>query len=79
LNVYPNPASDKLMIANLYNDEKTVVNIYNNIGALVLTQQIQANSSSVNTIEIENLSNGLYTVEVIGNQTQSTTKLSVVK
>jgi hypothetical protein len=79
LNIYPNPASDKLMISNLINTEKAVVNIYNNIGELVLTQQIQTNTSSVNTIEIENLSTGLYTVEVLGNLTKSTTKLSVVK
>lgn len=79
INVYPNPASDKLLISNLFNAERTVVNIYNNLGELVLTQQLQVNTSSVNTIEIENLSNGLYTVEVIGNATKSTTKLSVVK
>ena len=79
LNVYPNPASDKLMISNFINAEKTVVNIYNSIGELVLTQQLQANTSSTNTIEVEQLSNGLYTVEVIGNDTKSATKLSVVK
>jgi hypothetical protein len=79
LNIYPNPASDKLMISNLVSSENSIVNIYNNIGALVLTQQIQQNSSAVNTIEIENLSNGLYTIEVIGKQTKSTSKLSIAK
>ncbi len=77
--VYPNPASHKLVISNLSNTEKTVVNIYNNIGKLVLSKQIQANTSSTNTIEIENLSNGLYTLEVIANERKSTTKLAVVK
>jgi hypothetical protein len=78
-NVYPNPASDKLMIANASSSSRTTVNIYNGLGEVVLTQQIPANTSAVSTIQIENLANGLYTVEVVNDQTKLTSKVSVIK
>jgi hypothetical protein len=46
---------------------------------VVLSQQISANSSSVSSIEIDMLAAGLYTVEVINNQTRATSKVSIVK
>jgi hypothetical protein len=79
LNVFPNPANDKLMISNLSDVERAVINIYNSIGETVLTQQIQANVNGINTIEINQLAAGLYTVELIDNNIKSTTKLSIVK
>lgn len=80
VNVYPNPASNKLYISNILpGNENTVVNFYNQIGEVVLSQQISANSSSVSSIEIDMLAAGLYTVEVINNQTRATSKVSIVK
>jgi hypothetical protein len=79
LSIFPNPASDKLMISNpLYASEKSVVNIYNNLGEIVLSQQITANSL-ISAIEIDQLANGLYTVELINNQSKSTSKVSISK
>lgn len=80
LNVFPNPTSDKLMINHpSFTSEKTIVNIYNQLGEIVLSQQISASSSSISTIEMESLSNGLYSVEVVNNQIRLTTKISVLK
>jgi len=80
LNVYPNPASDKLILSSgLLMSEKTTVTIYNSLGQIVLNQQIPANSTSVANIEIDNLANGFYTLEVIGNAVKSTSKISIVK
>lgn len=80
LNVYPNPASDKLMIVNpTLGSEKTIVTVYNQLGEVVLTQQLPANSTAIATVEIENLSTGLYTVELVNNQTRFTNKVSVIK
>lgn len=79
LKVYPNPASNKLYLSNNLSNEKTIVNIYNQLGEIVLTQQIPANSSTISSIEIDMLSDGLYTVEVVNNRTRATSKVSIVK
>ncbi len=80
LSVYPNPASDKLIISSaMLMSEKTTVNIYNSIGEIVLNQQIGSNSSTTANIEINNLSTGLYTLEVVGNTSKTTSKISIIK
>jgi hypothetical protein len=79
LSFYPNPASDKLMISNPFASERSIVTIYNQLGEIVLSQQIQANNSAISTIEIENLSNGLYTIELVNDQTRFTNKVSILK
>ena len=80
LSVYPNPASDKLIISSaMLMSEKTTVTIYNSIGEIVLNQQIGSNSSTTANIEINNLSTGLYTLEVVGNTSKTTSKISIIK
>lgn len=80
LTVYPNPASDKLMIAHhSLSNEKTVVNIFNQLGEIVLSQQIQTSSALQATIDVENISNGLYTIEVVNKQTRLTNRISILK
>jgi hypothetical protein len=78
LNVYPNPAGDNLTLQSpLLMNETTIVNIYNSLGALVLNQQIGANSGNIAKIDLDNFTNGFYTIEIIGNTAKSTQKFSV--
>jgi hypothetical protein len=78
LNVYPNPAGDNLTLQSpLLMNETTIVNIYNSLGALVLNQQIGANSGNIAKIDLNNFTNGFYTIEIIGNTAKSTQKFSV--
>jgi hypothetical protein len=80
LSVYPNPANDELMIANpIINSERTVVTIFNQLGEVVLSQQIAANSTAIYTLEIDKLTAGLYTVELLNNQTRLISKISITK
>jgi len=80
LSVYPNPANDKLMIVNpIINSERTVVTIFNQLGEVVLSQQIAANSNANYTLEIDKLTAGLYTVELLNNQTRLISKISITK
>ena len=80
LNIYPNPASDKLIISSaMLMSEKTTVTIYNSIGEIVLNQQIGSNSSNTANIEINNLATGFYTLEVVGNTSKTTSKISIIK
>jgi hypothetical protein len=77
--IYPNPASDRLMISSPASSSITVVNIYNQLGEIVLSEQIPANTSAVSSILIGNLANGLYTVELLNDQTRLSNKVSILK
>jgi hypothetical protein len=44
-----------------------------------MTQQLTSSASNINTIEIENLANGFYTVEMLNSQNRFTAKFSVLK
>ena len=70
--LFPNPASDKIQIS-LNNDlQINQVQIYNNIGKLVLNQ-----SNSFDNINISNLPPGLYIVEIIAEDWNVKRKLIV--
>ncbi|GEC72506.1 Por secretion system C-terminal sorting domain-containing protein [Flavobacterium flevense] len=69
LSVYPNPAQDELKIENAASYNK--VNIYNLTGAKVLSEQLDGN-----TLNVRKLTNGMYILELIGNQT--TQKIKVI-
>ncbi|MBC8319447.1 MAG: choice-of-anchor J domain-containing protein [Bacteroidetes bacterium] len=72
LNVYPNPASNKLNVKSTEPGEIRIISI---TGKLILEMDI---IKGTNSIEIETLSSGLYIVETISNSgLKSTGKLSV--
>jgi thiol-disulfide isomerase/thioredoxin len=68
-NIYPNPVKDVLTIDGIYNS----VNIYDVFGKLVLTSQTQK------TIDVSNLSNGVYMLEINTEQAVKTKKITVAK
>jgi hypothetical protein len=68
-NIYPNPVKDVLSIDGFYNS----VNIYDVFGKLVLTSQTQK------TIDVSNLSNGVYMLEINTEQAVKTKKITVAK
>lgn len=68
--VFPNPVSDVLNIRMKNNLSLEKVTIYNNSGQIVKTAQ-------QNTVDVSNLSSGIYFVEVITNQGIATKKVIV--
>ncbi len=54
--VYPNPAEEQITF-QLENNQKGIVHLYNVLGQNVLEREISENN---NTIDIQNLSNGVY-------------------
>jgi len=60
-NVFPNPASDHLTLKFAQNTSKAEVKIYNLLGELKSTS---SKSSTESTIDISDLSNGVYIIEV---------------
>ena len=59
LKVYPNPASNVL---NIEGEGMTSVEVYNTIGQLIMTQEVNGNAVQVNT---EGLNNGMYFVRIV--------------
>ena len=62
ISIYPSPASDFVNVnySNKNNTELTL-NIYNLIGGLVKSEQLQDNQKQIN---VEDLNNGVYLVEI---------------
>jgi len=61
LKIYPNPASDHLTLKFAQNTSKAEIKIYNLLGELKSTS---IKSSSESSIDISDLSNGVYIIEV---------------
>ena len=70
--ISPNPASDKIQIFSNKDPKITQVQIYNNIGSLVLNR-----SNSFDNINISFLSPGPYVVKIIGDDWTVNRKLIV--
>lgn len=75
LSVYPNPASSAIQINN-NNAAGFVTNIYSIDGRLMLNTFA---APGVNSVDISNLTSGLYTVVIADGAAVYTSKLSVIK
>ncbi len=72
LSIYPNPATDVLMVSNDNNiDRVQMINIF---GSVVLDQTIQANSGK---LDVSAMSPGIYFVTVSANSQQVVRKITV--
>lgn len=62
LNIFPNPASDIITInIDKVSNENMILNIYSGIGALVKSELLKQNQQQIN---ISDLNNGIYMIEV---------------
>jgi hypothetical protein len=79
--VYPNPASSHITIqVNAKQDELRVMNIYSTIGQLVYsTKMLITAGTSYTTFETDQLTNGIYLVELKGAETSQLQKLIISK
>ena len=71
--VYPNPASDELFVKNENNIELSAIKITDLTGKIVLNQ-----NAALNSINISNLSKGMYFV-TIETQTGNTVTSKIIK
>jgi Secretion system C-terminal sorting domain len=76
-NLFPNPASDNITL-NFQNSSKnnTFVNIYNVVGELIHSEQLQQDQQKIN---VADLCNGIYMVEVGSNEGSEKQKLVIQK
>ncbi len=71
--ISPNPATNGIVNIRLVQDEASVVSVYNQLGALVLTQVIE--NGPVSSIHVNGLSKGLYLITLKQGNTVSSQKL----
>jgi ribosomal protein L23 len=74
IEVYPNPASEKIMLKNA--NDKVWANIYSVTGKLVKTVQL---ASGEKEIDIKSLNNGFYYITVLNSKNKIVTKGSFIK
>lgn len=78
ISVYPNPSTNGVFTVNTGNlTGKTVVTVYNIIGKVVLSKELDATAKS--TIDLSNEANGSYFVHVKNNIESSTKKITINK
>jgi hypothetical protein len=70
INIYPNPANDKIYISNLI-EENTSIKIYDIKGSLVFENRI----SNEEYLNISKLSKGVYQIKFEGSDWNETRKL----
>ena len=71
--IYPNPVKNLLNISHYYKKEVLDIQIYNTIGLLIYEDRIKTVENDV-TIDVENLSPGMYMIKISnGKQSSSTT------
>lgn len=77
-NVFPNPANDKITISFNKNLNSTAtLHIYNSIGAQVKLMPLSKLNSGEVTVDISDLSKGVYVMEIINEGSKSLKKLVV--
>ena len=81
LNLYPNPASDYIIINTGMDEMKTAsLKIYNNLGIMVQNMMISSDGDGIFKIQINSsLSSGLYHILVDGNSKQTFTGSFVIE
>ncbi|MDP4266153.1 MAG: PKD domain-containing protein [Bacteroidota bacterium] len=63
--IYPNPAQNILFISNeISTNENFSINVYNNLGVLILSPDLSHISKSISTLNISNYSQGLYFINI---------------
>lgn len=75
LKIYPNPASDYLVISKLTLDEVSV-NIYNELGQSLIKYSTSLKESR---IDLRQLSTGVYIVNINNNDTKKSNSYKIIK
>lgn len=77
LNAYPNPTTGLVKISGSFNEETGTCRVFDMLGNLVMNREI--NLSGETTLNLGNLSTGIYVIEVQENSQIFRTKISLTK
>ena len=73
LNIYPNPARDKINIQNLISGNQEII-ITDLLGKIVLNYNVKSNALTSQTIDVSSLRRGVYFIKIINNEKCMTKK-----
>jgi hypothetical protein len=81
INVYPNPVSDKMNVQYFEEGNKQIIaNVYNSLGQKVVTQSNTTIDGENNiSIDVNNLSNGIYILELVGTEERKVQRFTIQK
>jgi len=63
VNIYPNPVANTMTVSFVKSSD-VVMNIYNSLGALVMSNKFYVNKGALKDFNISNLSSGIYMVKI---------------
>jgi len=75
ISLYPNPAGDVITINNASNTELKDINVYDINGRLVQQLHIESNTNRDQTLNVSELTSGIYMVHIIGSQSNTVKRL----
>lgn len=75
--IYPNPASDYIILQNINHLEKVQLQIFNSLGQLILEKSYQNFDEQI--VDIQNIPNGIYIVQVYSGNKMFTEKIIIQK
>ena len=79
MDVYPNPANEKLTINFSGNVMKQIdIKIFNTLGEAIFTQQIPGNGKAT-TLNISHFAEGVYVIRVTGKQAYYDRKIIITR
>ncbi len=76
INIYPNPATDNLIVASQLANGDSKVRVYNTQGVLMSSAAGNLNVENNLTLDIQNLEAGIYIVEVSNDHALATFKIT---
>jgi len=81
LSIYPNPTNEDVTISfNTQNSEKTSLEIVNSLGEVIYSETIASTGGEQNlTVDLSEISTGLYYVTVWNEEIKMTKELSIIK
>jgi type IX secretion system substrate protein len=78
--IYPTPANEKINInTGLQNTAGMHINLYNIVGMCVLNRDIQEQNNDLITLDINNIKNGIYFLQLATKQSVVTRKIIIEK
>lgn len=80
LNLYPNPAQNHVTVAyNTGNDTQVSMNVYDIMGRLQLSQQLDLNDTNTTDLDVSSYPAGTYIVQLTGNSGSVTRNLTIAR